>query len=117
MVVDPVSLLGLVGLFNTCIEGYKICVAVKATDNDAILLRTRMFLERERFLNWGRVCGFLPHHERDQRKTMFKRFVEEDRLRQQNMAQVLETIGSLLEKAEKLDNKYSSGDTPDMTGE
>jgi hypothetical protein len=104
--VDPVGIVGLIGLFSACLEGYKICLAAGATNDDANLLRTRMFLERERFLNVGKMCGLLHHHGRDERTECLKQFVEGDPFRRKAIGDTLELIASLLSKAEKLDRKY-----------
>ncbi|OCL13493.1 hypothetical protein AOQ84DRAFT_225374 [Glonium stellatum] len=106
--VDPTGVIGLIGLFNTCLEAYKICLTINDADEDAKLLRTRLFLEKERFLNVGRTCGLLPHHGKDKKTEALKQFLEEDEFRRKAINTTLELIADLLCKAEILDRKYGT---------
>jgi len=104
--VEPTGIIGLIGLFNTCLEGYKICLTISSADEDVKRLGTRMFLEKERFLNVGKTCGLLALHDHNERTQRLRRFLEEDALRRRAINDTLELIASFLLKAETLDRKY-----------
>lgn len=104
--VEPTGIISLIGLFTTCLEGYKICLAVSSADEDVKKLRTRMFLEKERLLNVGKTCGLLARHGHGERTERLQRFLEEDVFRRRAINDTLELIASFLMKAETLDRKY-----------
>jgi hypothetical protein len=110
IMADRTGVSGLMGLFSVCLEGYKICLAISGADEDAKILRTRMFLEKERFLNVGKTCGLLPLHRQDRKTEALKKFLQEDPFRRKAVADTLELIANLLCKAEHLDRKYVAED-------
>ncbi|KAK3379247.1 hypothetical protein B0T24DRAFT_694844 [Lasiosphaeria ovina] len=106
---DPVSALGLLGLFNVCLEGYKVCLAVKDANNDFTVLRWRMFHQRERFVNVCAALGLPAFHSNDDPKAdALRRYMEHDEFRRRGVEGTLRAIALLLERAEKADRKYSS---------
>jgi hypothetical protein len=107
---DPIGVLGLVGLFSTCLELYHLCLDASSTTEDSALLRSRMFFERERFYNVGRACGLSEatgKSQDDKQTRVLREFLEQDRFRRKGIGEALESIAALLNKAEKLDRKYS----------
>jgi hypothetical protein len=98
--VDPTGVVGLMGLFTTCLEGYKICLEIRSADEDVKRLRTWMFLEKERFLNVGKTCGLLSSSGPSERTERLQRFLEADAFRQRAINDTLELIASFLLKAE-----------------
>ena len=116
--VDPVSLVGLVSLFSVCLEGYRICLAIQTADEDVRILRARMFYQKERFQNVGKMCGLIPSNTKDGQTEALNKFLQEDRLRQRAIAETLELIAGLLGKAEELDHKYEARqELPDVLKE
>lgn len=103
---DPISALGLLGLFNVCLEGYKLCLTAKDASSDFAILRTRMFLERERFVN---VCAAFGLAESDNsgRATALRQYIEKDAFRRKGIADALEAVALLLARAERADRTYS----------
>ena len=105
---EPISIISLIALFSTCLEGYKICLAISSADEDVKRLRTRMYLEKERFLDIGKTCGLLGHHVHSEKTKRHQRFLEEDAFRRRAINDTMELIASLLVRAENLDRKYES---------
>ena len=103
---EPVSVLGLLGLFNVCLEGYKLCLTAKDADSDFAILRTRMFLERERFVNVCAAFG-LAGSENSGRAKALRQYIERDAFRRKGIADALEAVSLLLARAEKADRMYS----------
>ncbi|KAH7202687.1 uncharacterized protein BKA55DRAFT_547487 [Fusarium redolens] len=79
---DVTGILGLVALFSTCLEGYRLCLDLTSSSQDVKLLRTKMFLQRERFLNVGRACGLLTNDVTKQRPESLRLFLVQDPFRQ-----------------------------------
>lgn len=104
--VEPTGVIGLIGLFTTCLEGYRICLSMSASTESTRLYRTRMLLERERFLNIGRACG-LSQEEGNKRTEWLERFLAEDPFRKRLINDTLEHIAMLLGKAGDFDRKYA----------
>lgn len=115
---DPTGIIGLIGLFTTCLEAYKICLAIKGADDEVKKLRTRMYLQKVRFQNIGKACGLVVHQGHEERTRRLQRFLDEDELRRRAVNDTLELIASFLLKAESLDRKYEpQGTTPDILNE
>jgi hypothetical protein len=104
---DPISALGLLGLFNVCLEGYKLCLTVKDASNDFTILRSRMFYERERFVNVCAALGLAALHNNDEKAIALRQYIEHDELRRRGIEETLKAIALLLARAEKADRKYS----------
>jgi hypothetical protein len=104
--VEATGVIGLIGLFTTCLDGYRICLSMGASTESTQLFRIRMLVERERFLNIGRTCGLLQKGEH-KRTEWLERFLEEDPFRKRLINDTLEHIAILLGKAEDLDRKYA----------
>jgi hypothetical protein len=102
------SIVGLAGLFATCLEGYRTCLSVSSADKDAKLLRIRVCLERERFLNIGRTCGLVKHRGAQGNTRALQQFLDEDEFRKRAISETLELIAMLLGEAGDLDRKYAA---------
>ncbi|KAF2014053.1 hypothetical protein BU24DRAFT_425051 [Aaosphaeria arxii CBS 175.79] len=105
------GVVGLIGLFNTCLEGYKICLSIQDSDDDLKLLRARMYLEKERFANIGRTCGLLGDGTGDKGRTeALNEFLAKNKFRRKSIEDILVLIDNLLEKAEELNKKYEENE-------
>ncbi|KAI9803859.1 MAG: hypothetical protein M1825_001739 [Sarcosagium campestre] len=104
---DPISAVGLLGLFNACLEGYKLCLAVKGANDDFAILRSRMFYERERFVNVCAALGLPALHSNGDKAGVLTRYIEHDEFRRRGIEGALQAIALLLARAEKADRKYS----------
>lgn len=102
------SIVGLAGLFTTCLEGYRICLSVSSANKDSKLLRMRVYLERERFLNIGRTCGLVEHRGVQGSRQALQQFLDEDDYRRRAIGEILDLIATLLSEAETLDRKYAT---------
>jgi hypothetical protein len=116
MAADPISALGLLGLFNVCLEGYRLCLTAKDAGSDFAILRARMLLERERFVNVCAAFGLSEsEHGNNSRAKALRRYIEKDAFRRRGIAETLEAVALLLAKAEKADRRYSDRDeVPDV---
>ena len=96
-----VGLVGLAGLFNTCVECFKLVQIYNARSHEFELLQTMLDNQQFHFMAWGKACGFM---DPDRPKSIFDDPTSE--LRNRRIAETMESIIALLTDGERLKRKY-----------
>lgn len=103
--MEPASLaLAVVGLFQTCLEGYQILSDAKRAPQDAQNAARRIRIEGAVLASWG--AHFEIHSRRVKEYRKLKVFLKQGH----TLSGVLDTLGAILEtftNVRKLERKYN----------
>ncbi|KAK3369520.1 prion-inhibition and propagation-domain-containing protein, partial [Lasiosphaeria ovina] len=100
-----VGVLGIAGLFSSCVENFDIVVKARGFGEDYDLLCTQLSLQRVRFILWGETLGIVPGSS-----TPYN-----DRLNDDNIRPAIEStlhhLRSLCQKADLVTGRYDLQDS------
>ena len=96
-----VGLIGLAGLFSTCVDCFKLVQVYSAKAGDFELLQTMLDNQQFHFMAWGKACGFM---DPDRTKSVFDD--PSCASRNRRIADTMEKIIGLLGDGEGLKKKY-----------
>ena len=54
-----VGFIGLVGLFSTCVDCFKLVQIYESRSSDYEVLQTMLDNQQFHFMAWGKACGFM----------------------------------------------------------
>ena len=67
---DPIGIsfgfAGLVGVFTSCVDAFKLVQVYQRRNDDFDLLQTMLDNQQFHFMAWGRACGFMDDDEQSQ---------------------------------------------------
>ncbi|KAK8102152.1 mapkkk cascade protein kinase regulator ste50 [Apiospora sp. TS-2023a] len=100
------GVLGIAGLFTSCIENFDIIVRAKDFGEDFDLLCTQLSLQRIRLALWGETLGLLPSPPGQTRRVPYNRAMDRRDIKPSIVAS-LQQLLNLLTKADVITGRYA----------
>ncbi|KAK6857310.1 ubiquitin-conjugating enzyme [Apiospora arundinis] len=100
------GMLGIAGLFTSCIENFDIVVRAKDFGEDFDLLCTHLSLQRIRLALWGETLGLLPSPPDRRRQVPYNAAIDREDIRPSIVACLCQ-LCDLLAKADVVTERYA----------
>ncbi|KAK6839221.1 P-loop containing nucleoside triphosphate hydrolase [Apiospora arundinis] len=100
------GVLGIAGLFTSCIENFDIIVRAKDFGEDFDLMCTQLSLQRIRLALWGETVGLLPSAPERARRVPHNKLIEREDIKPAIVACLCQ-LRDLLTKADVVTGRYA----------